>query len=89
MFLCLVTKPHCTRYEQGLTTASAFTDNGVYVIVYVCVLGNTTHWRPSNPIKGQIWVRVYQEVWTQTRNTLLLSLSLSASCLFIYPLKTD
>lgn len=33
----------------------------------MCMLGNSTHQRHSNAIRGQMWVRVYQEVRAQTR----------------------
>lgn len=40
----------------------------VYNWPFVCVCWETTtHQRPSNPIRGQILVGVYQEAWTQTR----------------------
>ncbi len=35
--------------------------------VFTCLLGNNAHQRSSSLIRGQIWVRVYQEAWTQTR----------------------
>lgn len=43
--------------------------NGVCVCdcAFMCVQENTSLRRPNNPIRGQIWVRVYQKAWTQTR----------------------